>query len=111
MKGTTAASTGGLPWYDTSEVRMEVGHSDQGMGLHISLQEQLPNGLQDFWVPISSPAGQALGWLCFSYVTTTQQRALFAASQWRSASEPAPPAQDRLQLPLKPLPVGFAPCL
>lgn len=99
-----------LPGYETADVWIEVGHySDRGTELRIAFSEPLFHGMQDFWVPFSSPAGDALGWMCFSYVTTTRQAAMFAATQWRSASEPAPPAQARLPLPLALLPAGFSP--
>lgn len=99
----------GIAWYNTAEPRIEAAYTTRGAELQIAFSEGLPNGYEDFWIPFSAPTGQALGWVKFCYVTTTQQKALFAATEWRSASEPAPALQDRLELPLAPLLEGFSP--
>ncbi|MEA8532218.1 hypothetical protein PZS75_30510, partial [Pseudomonas aeruginosa] len=92
------------------DVWIEAGHrSDRGAELRIAFGEPLPNGYADFWIPFSGPDGNALGWLRFSYITTVREKSLFTASEWRSAGEPAPAEESRLDLPMDPLPGGFAP--
>lgn len=99
-----------LSWYEGADVWIEAGHrSDRGAELRIAFGGPLPHGYADFWIPFSGPGGNALGWLRFRYLTTVRQKSLFAAIEWRSASEPAPPEQDCLPLPLDLLPVGFSP--
>lgn len=96
--------------WPTAEVWIEAGHySDRGAELRIAFGEPLPNGYRDFWIPFSGPDGGALGWMRFCYLTTVHQKSLFAATEWRSASEPAPPQQVCLPLPLDLLPAGFSP--
>lgn len=104
------AMSGDLPWYGTSEVWIEAGHSSaSGAELRIAVGEALAGGHKDFWIPFSGPDGSALGWMRFRYITTVRQKSLFAASEWRSANEPAPPEQDRLPLPLSPSLAWFSP--
>ncbi|MBN0154408.1 hypothetical protein JTL60_32635, partial [Pseudomonas aeruginosa] len=99
-----------LSWYKGADVWIEAGHrSDRGAELRIAFGEPLPNGYADFWIPFSGPDGNALGWLRFSYITTVREKSLFTASEWRSAGEPAPAEENRLDLPVDPLPGGFAP--
>ncbi|MGU5247496.1 hypothetical protein [Pseudomonas aeruginosa] len=99
-----------LSWYKGADVWIEAGHrSDRGAELRIAFGEPLPNGYADFWIPFSGPDGNALGWLRFSYITTVREKSLFTASEWRSAGEPAPAEENRLDLPMDPLPGGFAP--
>ncbi|MGE1493489.1 hypothetical protein [Pseudomonas aeruginosa] len=99
-----------LSWYEGAEVWIEAGHrSDRGAELRIAFGGPLPHGYADFWIPFSGPDGNALGWLRFSYITTVREKSLFTASEWRSAGEPAPAEESRLDLPMDPLPGGFAP--
>ncbi|MBN1015611.1 hypothetical protein JTM58_31965 [Pseudomonas aeruginosa] len=99
-----------LSWYEGAEVWIEAGHrSDRGAELRIAFGEPLPNGYADFWIPFSGPDGNALGWLRFSYITTVREKPMFTACEWRSAGEPAPAKENRLDLPMDPLPGGFAP--
>ncbi|HBN8473941.1 TPA: hypothetical protein L3709_006135 [Pseudomonas aeruginosa] len=99
-----------LSWYEGAEVWIEAGHrSDRGAELRIAFGEPLPHGYADFWIPFSGPGGNALGWLRFSYITTVREKSLFTACEWRSAGEPAPAKENRLDLPVDPLPGGFAP--
>ncbi|HCI4018109.1 hypothetical protein [Pseudomonas aeruginosa] len=99
-----------LSWYEGAEVWIEAGHrSDRGAELRIAFREPLPHGYADFWIPFSGPDGNALGWLRFSYITTVREKSLFTACEWRSAGEPAPAEESRLDLPVDPLPGGFAP--
>ncbi|MGF2571990.1 hypothetical protein ACQUUB_32025, partial [Pseudomonas aeruginosa] len=83
----------------------------RGAELRIAFGEPLPHGYADFWIPFSGPDGNALGWLRFSYITTVREKSLFTACEWRSAGEPAPAEENRLDLPVEPLPGGFAPAL
>lgn len=93
-----------LSWYEGADVWIEAGHrSDRGAELRIAFGEPLPNGYADFWIPFSGPDGNALGWLRFSYITTVREKSLFTASEWRSAGEPAPAEENRLDLPVDPL--------
>ncbi|HHG4749871.1 TPA: hypothetical protein ACWV9D_000452 [Pseudomonas aeruginosa] len=99
-----------LSWYEGAEVWIEAGHrSDRGAELRIAFGEPLPHGYADFWIPFSGPDGNALGWLRFSYITTVREKPMFTACEWRSASEPAPAKESRLDLPMDSLPEGFAP--
>ncbi|EPB6570738.1 TPA: hypothetical protein VDW53_006145 [Pseudomonas aeruginosa] len=99
-----------LSWYEGAEIWIEAGHrSDRGAELRIAFGGPLPNGYADFWIPFSGPDGSALGWLRFSYITTVREKSLFTASEWRSAGEPAPAEESRLDLPMDSLPGGFAP--
>ncbi|MEA8513374.1 hypothetical protein, partial [Pseudomonas aeruginosa] len=99
-----------LSWYEGAEVWIEAGHrSDRGAELRIAFGEPLPSGYADFWIPFSGPDGSALGWLRFSYITTVREKSLFTASEWRSAGEPAPAEESRLDLPIDSLPGGFVP--
>lgn len=99
-----------LPGYDSAEVWIEAGHySNRGAEWRIAIPEPSPTGEQGFWIPFSAPDGTALGWMRFCYITTVRQKAMFAATEWRSASEPAPHEQDLLPLPLGPLLAGFSP--
>ncbi|HFT1876449.1 TPA: hypothetical protein RG893_000312 [Pseudomonas aeruginosa] len=101
-----------LSWYEGAEVWIEAGHrSGRGAELRIAFGEPLPHGYADFWIPFSGPDGNALGWLRFSYITTVREKSLFTACEWRSAGEPAPAEENRLDLPVEPLPGGFAPAL
>lgn len=101
-----------VPGWPRSETWIEAGHkSDTGAELRLAFAEPLPTGHKPFWVPFSAPDGSALGWLQFSYLTTVRQKSHFAATAWRSASEPAPLEQDVLPLPLALLPADFAPRL
>ncbi|HHQ2758079.1 TPA: hypothetical protein ACSPMO_004846 [Pseudomonas aeruginosa] len=101
-----------LSWYEGAEVWIEAGHrSDRGAELRIAFGGPLPHGYADFWIPFSGPDGNALGWLRFSYITTVREKSLFTACEWRSAGEPAPAEENRLDLPVEPLPGGFAPAL
>lgn len=105
-----AAKPGDLSWYQGADVWIEVGHHyERGGELRIALKESPFPDYADFWVPFSAPAGGALGWLRFIYVTSIREVSVFAATEWRPASEPAPAQQVRLPLPLSPLPVGFLP--
>lgn len=104
------APTPDLSWYEGADVWIEAGHySDRGAELRIAFGEPLPRGYADFWIPFSGPDGSALGWLRFSYITTVREKAMFTACEWRSASEPAPAKESRLDLPMDSLPGGFAP--
>ncbi|MCT5282841.1 hypothetical protein LZL19_31835, partial [Pseudomonas aeruginosa] len=99
-----------LSWYEGAEVWIEAGHrSDRGAELRIAFGGPLPHGYADFWIPFSGPDGNALGWLRFSYITTVRKKSLFTACEWRSAGEPAPAEESRLDLPVDPLLGGFAP--
>ncbi|HCL4186265.1 hypothetical protein [Pseudomonas aeruginosa] len=99
-----------LSWYEGAEVWIEAGHrSDRGAELRIAFGGPLPHGYADFWIPFSGPDGNALGWLRFSYITTVREKSLFTACEWRSVGEPAPAEENRLDLPVDPLPGGFAP--
>ena len=112
MSASKQITSGDLSWYDTSEVWIEAGHkSGHGAELRVAFAEGPISGHQDFWIPFSAPDGTALGWMRFQYITTARQKALFAASEWRSASESAPPEQDQLPLPLNLSLAGFLPCL
>lgn len=104
-----AATRGDLSWHEGADVWIEVGHQpDRGGELRIAFKESPLPGYADFWVPFSAPTGEALGWLRFTYVTSIREKPVFAASEWRSASEPAPAEQERLDLPLAKALKGFA---
>ncbi|MGX7844357.1 hypothetical protein, partial [Pseudomonas aeruginosa] len=91
-----------LSWYEGAEVWIEAGHrSGRGAELRIAFGEPLPHGYADFWIPFSGPDGNALGWLRFSYITTVREKSLFTACEWRSAGEPAPAEENRLDLPVE----------
>lgn len=93
-----------------AQIWIESGHySDRGAELRISFAEPIPTGYDDFWIPFSGPKGDALGWIKFSYIATVHQESIFAASQWHSANDSAPPEQACLPLPLGPLLAGFLP--
>ncbi|MDF5900229.1 hypothetical protein P4154_30095 [Pseudomonas aeruginosa] len=99
-----------LSWYEGADVWIEAGHrSDRAAELRIAFGEPLPHGYADFWIPFSGPDGNALGWLRFSYITTVREKSMFTACEWRSASEPAPAKERRLDLPMDWLPKGFEP--
>lgn len=99
-----------LSWYEGADVWIEVGHHcERGGELRIAFKESPLPDYADFWVPFSAPTGEALGWLRFTYVTSIREVSVFAATEWRPASEPAPAEQVRLPLPLSPLLAGFSP--
>lgn len=99
-----------LAGYDTAEVWVEAGHyHDRGAELRISFAEALPRGYDDFWVPFAAPGGAPLFWLRFTMLAVVTGRSVFAATEARPATEPAPPEQAQLRLPLDPLLAGFAP--
>lgn len=101
-----------IPLHDGAEVWIEAGpHADCGAQLRIALAGPLPTGLGDFHVPLAAHDGTALGWMRFRYITTMREKPVFAAIEWRPASEPAPPESACLPLALTPLLAGFAPPL
>lgn len=111
MSAGKQTMNGDLAWYGASEVWIEAGHKvTSAAELRVAFGEGPVSGHQDFWIPFSGPDGTALGWMRFQYITTARQKALFAASEWRSASEPAPPEQDQLPLPLNLALAGFSLC-
>jgi predicted molibdopterin-dependent oxidoreductase YjgC len=46
--------------------------------------------LQDFWVPLCSPAGEAIAFVRFERRISLNSKALFAATEVRSASAEGP---------------------
>lgn len=102
----------GFP-HENAIVWIEAGnYSDRGAELRIKFNAgTLLNGFEDFWVPLSQPNGEALGWLRFSYITSVFTESVFAATGWRPAHDPAPSEQSVLPLPVVYLPEGFAPPL
>lgn len=99
-----------LVGYPTAEAWIEAGHYiDRGAELRLSFAEPLPGGYADFWVPFSSSGGVPLFWLRFSLLAVIKGRSVFAATEARPATEPAPPEQAQLRLLLAPLLAGFAP--
>lgn len=98
--------------HTNAKVWIEAGnYSDRGAELRIAFKEALPNGFADFWIPVSQPNGDALGWLQFSYIASVFTESIFAATGWRPAHDPAPSEQSVLPLPLTYVPEGFAPPL
>ena len=99
-----------VPSHPQSEAWIEAGHkSNTGAELRLSFSGALPTGHEPFWIPLSAPDGTALGWMQFSYLTTVREQSQFAASAWRSATEPAPLEVSLLPLPIDSLMEGFAP--
>ena len=49
-----------------------------------------------FWLEFTAPNGDFLGWIRFTHLINIKNQALFAGSEWRLASGPAPAQTDVL---------------
>lgn len=88
----------GFPIIEGADAWLERGRE---AGAAFQLMVSLPvegnkRRLDGFWLEFSPPGGGELGWLRFSLVVVMKWQAIFAATEWRPAGDPAPLLQDVL---------------
>ena len=55
-----------------------------------------------FWMEIYAPKIGLIGWMKYTYQSVFKNQGVFAATEWRPASDPAPARQDTLLPSLTP---------
>lgn len=73
-------------WIDSGRV---PGAQHQLM-IALSPQSYRRHGGRDFWLEFSGTQGERLGWVRFTFMVSIRNQAVFAATELRPASAPAP---------------------
>lgn len=92
---------------DSMDAWIDFGrHKEGACELMISLIGDMGRRYVDktFWLEFTAPSGVFLGWMRFEYQTNLRSQAIFAATEWRPANDPAPNRSDVLLPHLTPHP-------
>lgn len=84
-----------FPLIDGATAWLDFGRTpNSAFQLMLSLPSKVRPACLPFWLEMSPTAGGLIGWMRFDYVTTLKGEAIFAAGEWRPATDPAPHPAD-----------------
>lgn len=63
------------------------------ISIHLPTTRTLNNG---FWLEFTTPTEGFIGWMRFTHLVNLKNQGIFAAAEWRQASDPAPDQRDVL---------------